>query len=106
MSMDQSSNNLEKRDDVDQAPRRNDEGGLHAPPRLHGWKKVWWWFHFMILVNMARLRFIVILGIIGLIIMKWDTLTAYYERWTRPANPINAQSSDTEYFCPMHPSVI
>jgi Cu(I)/Ag(I) efflux system membrane fusion protein len=48
----------------------------------------------------------VILAVIGLIIMKWDTLTAYYERWTRPANLAEAQSSDEEYFCPMHPTII
>src|SRR6478735_10428073 len=84
----------------------DDAGGLHAPPDVHGWGKAWWWFHFLVLVNLARLRFIAILIVIGVIIMKWDTLTAYYDRWTRPAIAAEAGASDVEYFCPMHPSVI
>src|SRR5207253_1291381 len=34
---------------------------------------------------LARLRFVAILGVIGLVIVKWDTLRAYYEKWSRPA---------------------
>src|SRR2546423_1730155 len=98
--MRETNDDLGKREGVDEVPRRDDEGGLHAPPRLNGWQKAWWWFHLLILVDLARLRFIAILAVIGLIIMKWDTLTAYYDRWTRPANPAEAQSSDVEYFCP------
>ncbi len=55
---------------------------------------------------MARLRFIVLLIAIGLVITKWDTLAAYYERWTRPAGDVAAGESEYEYFCPMHPSII
>lgn len=95
-----------KGESFEPGPGLDDEGGLHAPPRLHGGEKVWWWFHFLVLVNLARLRFIAILVVIGLIIMKWDTLTAYYDRWTRPANAAEARGSNVEYFCPMHPSVI
>src|SRR5688500_17108083 len=83
-----------------------DEGGLRAPPELRGWRKAWWWFHFLILVKLARLRFIAILIVIGIIITQWDTLAAYYDKWTRPALAAQAGSSDIEYFCPMHPSVI
>lgn len=82
-----------------------DEGGLHAPPELHGWRKFWWWFHFVILVKLARLRFIAVLIVIGLVITQWDTLVAYYDRWTRPTSS-TAVASDVEYFCPMHPSVV
>ncbi len=67
-----------------------DEGGLHAPPDLKGWKKAWWWFDFIVLVNLARLRFIAILVVIGILIMQWDTLAGYYEKWTRPAKPADA----------------
>ena len=84
----------------------DDTGGLHAPPGLRGWGKAWWWFHFLILVNLARLRFIAILIVIGAVIMKWDTLTAYYEKWTRPAGTAAVAESDVEYFCPMHPSIV
>src|SRR3954463_4897777 len=106
MSMSQTSNNPEERDDVDHAALRNDEGGLYAPSRLHGWQKTWWWFHFLILVNLARLRFVAILAVIGLIIMKEDMPSAYYARGTRPASAAEDRGLDTEYFCPMHPSVI
>jgi len=82
----------------------DDEGGLHAPPDLRGWDKVRWWFHFVVLVNLARLRFIAILLVIGLVIMQWDTLAAYYDKWTRSSTEVAA--SDVEYFCPMHPSVV
>jgi Cu(I)/Ag(I) efflux system membrane fusion protein len=85
-------------------PGLEDEGGLHAPPDLEGWAKVRWWFHFVVLVNLARLRFIAILLVIGLVIMQWDTLAAYYDKWTRSGS--EAGESDVEYFCPMHLQVV
>ena len=88
-------------------PASSGEGGLHAPPELHGWRKAWWWFHLVILVNLARLRFVAALLVIGIVITKWDLLLAYYDRWTRPANASAAgTTSEFEYFCPMHPSVV
>ncbi len=87
-------------------PPVEDEGGLRAPPGLSYWGKVWWWFDFLILVKLARLRFIGILIAIGVVITQWDTLVAYYEKWTRPAHAASAASSDVEWFCPMHPSVV
>jgi Cu(I)/Ag(I) efflux system membrane fusion protein len=84
-----------------------DEGGLRAPPELRGWRKWWWWFDFIILVKLARLRFIGILVLIGFVITQWDTLLNYYEKWTRPAHATAAGGGgDVEYFCPMHPTVI
>src|SRR5690242_19918721 len=90
----------------DKTSRETDEGGLRAPPGLSFWGKAWWWFDFLILVKLARLRFIGILVLLGIVIVKWDTFTAYYERWTRPAPSGHAAASDIEYFCPMHPTVI
>ncbi len=84
----------------------DDEGGLRAPPGLTGWRKAWWWFDFIILVKLARLRFIAVLIVIGTVITQWDTLAAYYEKWTRSAAEESAAHSDTEYFCPMHPTVV
>src|SRR6516225_1732122 len=83
-----------------------DEGGLRAPPGLTGWRKAWWWFDFIILVKLARLRFVGILALIGIIITQWDLLTAYYNKWTRPASAAEAAESDSEWFCPMHPAVV
>lgn len=87
-------------------PPPEDEGGLRAPPGLSYWGKVWWWFDFLILVKLARLRFIGIIVAIGVVITQWDTLIAYYEKWTRPTHVMAAASSDVEWFCPMHPTVV
>src|ERR1700681_161789 len=84
----------------------DDEGGLRAPPELKGWRKAWWWFDFIILVKLARLRFVGVLLVIGLVITQWDTLVAYHDRWTRPAGTAAAAGGDIEYFCPMHPAVV
>jgi membrane fusion protein, copper/silver efflux system len=100
------SNEISNGQQFDTSPSR-DEGGLHAPPELHGWRKAWWWFHLVILVNLARLRFVAALLVIGIVITKWDLLLAYYDRWTRPANTTAAAAAgEFEYFCPMHPTVI
>jgi membrane fusion protein, copper/silver efflux system len=84
----------------------NQEGGLRAPPGLGFLGKTWWWFHFLILVKLARLRFVVVLVVIGLVVVKWDTLSAIYQRWTRPADTAEAATGDVEYFCPMHPAIV
>jgi Cu(I)/Ag(I) efflux system membrane fusion protein len=92
---------------VENGHPRNDEGGLRAPPGLGTLGKLWWWFHFAILVKLARLRFIAILIAIGGVIAYWDTLNAYYEKWTRPLlGAETAVSPDTEYWCPMHPTIV
>src|SRR5436190_11446996 len=83
-----------------------DEGGLRAPPELTGWRKAWWWFDFIILVKLARLRFIAVLVAIGAVITQWDNLSAHYDKWTRPGGTPAAASGDSEWFCPMHPTVI
>jgi multidrug efflux pump subunit AcrA (membrane-fusion protein) len=90
-----------------ESPSAASEGGLHAPAHYGTLRKIWWWFDFLILVNLARLRFIAILAVIGAVILYWDTLTAYYERWTRPLRAeSSAAASDTEYWCPMHPTIV
>jgi membrane fusion protein, copper/silver efflux system len=86
--------------------QQSDEGGLHAPPELSGWRKAWWWFDFIILVKLARLRFVAVLILIGIVITQWDLLNAYYERWTRDSESSVGATGDVEWFCPMHPSVV
>jgi Cu(I)/Ag(I) efflux system membrane fusion protein len=72
------------------------------PPEHDFWWKVW----LVLKTVQARLRFVVILAVIGGLIAYWDTLSAYYEKWTRPAGEAEAASPDTEYFCPMHPFIV
>ncbi len=63
-------------------------------------------FRLAVLVPLARLRFLFVLGAIGLLIVKWDDLVAQYEKWARPAAGADATDPNHEYFCPMHPTVI
>jgi Cu(I)/Ag(I) efflux system membrane fusion protein len=89
------------------AAQNIDQGaGLHAPKELGGLSKVFWWLRFVLVVQLARLRFIAILAAIGFVIVKWDELTARYDRWTRPTANAEAVSGDYEYYCPMHPSIV
>jgi Cu(I)/Ag(I) efflux system membrane fusion protein len=68
---------------------------------------MWWWFDFLILVKLARLRFVAILVVIGLVITQWDLLIAYYDKWTRtPGSTAAASGGEYEWFCPMHPSIV
>lgn len=85
---------------------QQDEGGLRPPPGLSLARRAWWWFDFLILVKIARLRFVAILVVIGIVITQWDLLVAYYEKWTRPTGGAEGAASGVEYFCPMHPSVV
>jgi Cu(I)/Ag(I) efflux system membrane fusion protein len=87
-------------------PERDSEGGLRAPPGLSRLGKIWWWFHFLILVKLARLRFIVIVAAVGAVIVYWDTLNNYYQRWVRVKDGHEHADSDTEFYCPMHPQII
>jgi membrane fusion protein, copper/silver efflux system len=60
----------------------------------------------LFLVPLARLRFLIILGLIGLVIVKWDWLVAYYEKHFRPADHDDSAATGVEYYCPMHPTVV
>ncbi|AMV38109.1 Cation efflux system protein CusB precursor [Planctomyces sp. SH-PL62] len=53
-----------------------------------------------------RLRFVALMAATGLVFAYWDTLWNHYEKWTRPPGEIHAAASDTEHFCPMHPTVV
>ncbi len=86
---------------------RFSEGGLRAPAHYGTLRKIWWWFDFLVLVKLARLRFIAILALVGATILYWDTLMSYYEHWTRPLGTQTAvAAADTEYWCPMHPTIV
>jgi Cu(I)/Ag(I) efflux system membrane fusion protein len=82
---------------------RPTEQPVSAHPRGHGlgWK-VW----LILKTIQARLRFVVLLIVVGGLFAYWDTLNAYYEKWTRPAAAEQAAASDLEYYCPMHPYIV
>jgi Cu(I)/Ag(I) efflux system membrane fusion protein len=84
----------------------NDEGGLRPPPAFGRLSRAWWWLRFALRVNAARMRFIAVLLAVGAVIAYWDTLSAYYEKWARPAAVAAAAASDVEFWCPMHPAVV
>ncbi len=55
----------------------------------------------------VRLRFIAILVGLGLVIGYWDTIQNYWDRYTKPAvSTASNVASDSEFYCPMDPSVI
>ena len=70
--------------------------------RLTGWKRI----RFLLKVVEIRLRFVLVLAATFVVIGKWDTIKNFWEKWTRPATVEVKKLSDTEYFCPMHPSVV
>ncbi|HBI41425.1 MAG TPA: hypothetical protein DDY78_01030, partial [Planctomycetales bacterium] len=76
---------------------------LQPPPEKHsvGWKVLQ-----VLKTIQARLRFFVLLAAMGGVILYWDTLKGYYEKWTRPATAQSPADADSEYYCPMHPTVI
>ncbi|MBF0500666.1 MAG: efflux RND transporter periplasmic adaptor subunit [Candidatus Riflebacteria bacterium] len=55
----------------------------------------------------VRLRFVLLLIATALLIGYWDTMTNYWERATRSANPREIiAASAIEYFCPMDPQIV
>ena len=44
--------------------------------------------------------------LIGIVIVKWDTFVAYYERLDAAAGTAQSADGAFEYFCPMHPAVV
>ena len=57
-------------------------------------------------ILLARLRFLFLLGLIGTVIVRWEEIISYYQKWTHSTEAKDSASADTEYFCPMHPTVI
>lgn len=93
-------------DRIEPLPDGNGEAPAPGPstPPAHGfWWKVWQ----VAKVAQARLRFFGILAVIGLVVGYWDTLSAWYEKWSRPLQGQEETADpDTEYFCPMHPFIV
>ncbi len=66
----------------------------------------WQKFRMVVKVVELRLRFIALMAATGLIFAYWDTLWNHYEKYTRPPGLAHAAASDTEFYCPMHPTVV
>lgn len=56
-------------------------------------------------VLVARLRFLAIFLVAGLIVGYWDHIKNHVDKWTRPANQYVSSDSHEEWYCPMHPQV-
>ena len=86
-------------------PNGENPGGLAPlpPPEKHslGWK-IWQ----VLKTIQARLRFFVLLAGVGALIVYWDALNAVYEKWTRPAAAAEVADADSEFWCPMHPTIV
>jgi membrane fusion protein, copper/silver efflux system len=77
-------------------------GNISATPPGF-WRKTWQ----VLKTLQARLRFFVLLAIVGIVVGSWSTISAYWEKWTRPLlGAENEAESDLEYFCPMHPYIV
>lgn len=57
-------------------------------------------------VFLARMRFVALMVAVGAVIVNWGYLKALYEKWTRPLADHVEASSNTEFWCPMHPTVV
>lgn len=75
----------------------------HTPEApLTRWKKI----RLVVKVIELRLRFLALMAATGMIFAYWDTIWNYHDKWTRPAGEQIAAEPDTEFYCPMHPSVV
>src|ERR1043165_4228866 len=61
-------------------------------------------------IAFARLRFVAVFVVAGLVVGYWDTIKNHVDKWTRPAvapdSLVSASSGQIEFYCPMHPDVI
>ena len=68
------------------APRPNGEPPVGGPLLPVEEKHSFGWKVLQVLKTIqARLRFFVLLAAVGGVLLYWDTLKSYYEKWTRPS---------------------
>jgi len=81
---------------ADETAGRGPEGGTPAAGRAK----------FVLEVVLVRIRFLMLFVVVGVVAGQWERITAYWERWTRPAPEAGPAASAVEYFCPMHPQIV
>lgn len=55
----------------------------------------------------VRLRFILLMVLVGLISANWEGLMNHYDRWRRPARADDGlHAAQVEFYCPMHPNIV
>jgi multidrug efflux pump subunit AcrA (membrane-fusion protein) len=55
----------------------------------------------------VRLRFILLMVLVGLVASQWENIMNHWDRWRRPAKTTaTTQAAEVEYFCPMHPRTL
>src|SRR5688572_18568782 len=69
---------------------------------MSGTQKAWT----VLTIVLARLRFVAIFVVAGLIVGYWDHIKNHVDKWTRPASHFVAAGEQDEYYCPMHPQVV
>lgn len=82
--------------------RDQSAGSTDNPRHSLGWK-IWQ----VLSVIQARLRFIAILAVIAALFMFSGLIRARLDKWMRPLlGGETAASPDTEFWCPMHPTIV
>lgn len=81
---------------------RDSSPDASTQPTAGGWRAVM----FVLKAVEIRLRFVLVLIVLGLVIGYWDTIRNYWDKWTRPPAPAVSLGSGSEFYCPMHPSVV
>ncbi|MGE3804282.1 MAG: efflux RND transporter periplasmic adaptor subunit [Gemmataceae bacterium] len=79
----------------------------HSTPPATGSGRRWAHNAWQVLKTVqARLRFFVILALVGGTLASWDWIRAVFEHWTRPDPAQTLASSGLEFWCPMHPTIV
>jgi membrane fusion protein, copper/silver efflux system len=73
-----------------------------SPKGAVGQSKLW----MVVRILNVRLRFIFLMVLVGVVASQWDNLMNHWDRWRRPQHATAAAAEQTEYYCPMHPSVV
>ena len=81
----------------------NEAGQPKDPGRRSAMHSLWWALD----IVSVRLRFILLMVLVGLVVGYWEDISNHVDRWLRPAKtPSLVAATEVEYYCPMHPNII